>query len=77
MESTFHVKNPNMPQFRFEWHPGKKIVYVIRLDVTPLIGEAIAHDIENSGSAINAMLIWCRGYKTAKLELQPKEVSGG
>lgn len=56
------------PEFRFEWHPGKRKCYLVRLGVTPEIGEVFAHDIENEGQAWNAVQIWLRGYRTAKGE---------
>lgn len=65
----FHVKTPTWPQFRFEWHPGKKIVYLIRLGVEPPIGEAIAYEVTDHGAAQNNVLIWLRGYRAAKSEL--------
>jgi len=68
-EKVYHLKQPAFPQFRFEWHPGKKKVYLIRLGVEPLMGTAFAHDIENHGAAYNAVLIWLRGYREAKMEL--------
>jgi len=64
-----HLKTPNYPQFRFEYHPFKKKVYIIRVGILPEIGEAFAHEIETEGAAWNAALIWLRGYKEAKREL--------
>lgn len=58
----FKVRNPNVPDCRFEWHPGKRIVYRVTLDGERETGEPIAMDIENEGAAINAVLIWSRGY---------------
>jgi hypothetical protein len=63
------LKTPTFPQFRFEWHPGVKRVYVVRVGVTPEIGEAIAFEIADHGAAYNAVLIYLRGYRQAKLEL--------
>lgn len=62
------IKAPLAAQFRFEWHPVKKKVYLVRVGVVPEIGEAFAHEIENEGAAWNAVLIWMRGYRTAKAE---------
>ena len=45
------------------------MVYIIRVGITPAIGEAFAYNIEDEGAAWNATLIWLRGYKTAKSEI--------
>lgn len=65
-----HIKTPTFPHFRFEWHPAKRRVYLIRVGVVPEIGEAIAFEIKTHGDAQNAVLIWLRGYRQAKLELE-------
>ena len=65
----YHIKAPNAPQFRFEYHPQKKKIYLIRVGVKPEIGEVFAHDVESEGAAHNAVLIWLRGYRTAKGEM--------
>lgn len=62
------VKNPRHPQFRFEWHEQAKRVYLVRLEVLPHMGDPIAFDIADHGAAINAVMIWCRGYNAAKAE---------
>jgi hypothetical protein len=64
-----HIKSPTFPQFRFEWHPKVKRVYVVRIGMTPEIGEPIAFEITTHGDAYNAVAIWLRGYKQAQLEL--------
>jgi hypothetical protein len=65
----FHIKTPTAPQFRYEYHPTKSKVYLVRVGVKPEIGEAIAHNIMDEGAAHNAVLIWLRGYRTAKGEM--------
>ena len=65
----FHIKAPMFPQFRFEWHPGKKSVYLIRVGAQPEIGENIAENADDQGRAQMAVLIWLRGYRAAKAEL--------
>ena len=60
-----HIKQPNWPQFRFEWHPQTKRVYYIRAD-SPHIGRALAWDIIDQGSAVNAVLIFLRGYQEGR-----------
>ncbi|MGE0154812.1 MAG: hypothetical protein AB7R90_19500 [Reyranellaceae bacterium] len=63
-----HVAAPSFPQFRFEWHAAKKIVYCADLRGKPVIGNAIAHNVDNHGAAQNAVLIWLRGYRAAASE---------
>lgn len=60
------IKSPSFPQLRFEWHPGKQKVYVVRIGQRPEIGEVFAHEINNEGSAQSAVLIWLRGYRAAQ-----------
>ena len=66
----FHLRQGSLPQFRWEWHPAKQIVYLIDIEMGErtgrVVGNAIAHNIENEGAAWNAVLIWCRGYKAGK-----------
>jgi hypothetical protein len=65
----FHLKTPALPEFRFEWHPARRNVYLVRLGMTPEIGELIAFNIDNEGAAHNAVLIWLRGFRAAKGDL--------
>ena len=51
---------------RFEWHPKKKRVYMIRLS-DPTIGEPIAYDICDHGAAWNAVLIYLRGFREGEM----------
>ena len=69
-EGIYHIKAPTFPQFRFEWHIGMKRVYVIRIGAMPEIGEAMAFEVKTHGDAQNAVLIWLRGYRQAKLEME-------
>jgi len=62
----YHLKIPTLPQYRFEYHPKLKKVYLIRSGTETPIGEPLAHDIENHGAAWNAVLIWSRGYREAE-----------
>ena len=57
----FNLKVPQLPQFRFEWHPGKRCVYLIRASA-PTMGDPIAEQIETPAAAQMAVLIWCRGF---------------
>lgn len=71
---VLHIKCPQRPEFRFEWHTRVRKVYVIRL-ADPTHGECMAHEIENHGAAINAVLIWNRGFKEAQALLVNKPAS--
>jgi hypothetical protein len=62
----YHMKSPAWPSIRFEYHPNKKKVYLVRVGTVPERGEVMAHDIENEGAAHNAVLIFLRGYRVAK-----------
>jgi hypothetical protein len=62
------IRTPSFPEFRFEWHPGRQKVYVVRVGRRPEIGEVFAHDVTTEGGAYNAAAIWLRGYRTAKGE---------
>lgn len=58
----WHIKAPRTPQYRFEWHPQKRIVYLVRIGSVPEVAEAMAFNIETHGDAHNAVLIWLRGF---------------
>lgn len=64
----YHIKTPKFPQFRFEWHPTKTTVYLVRIGQVPEIGEPIAENADDHGRAQMAVLIWLRGYRAAKAE---------
>ena len=59
-QAVLHIRSGD-PARRFEWHPKKRIVYMIRASA-PNVGEAVALDIETHGDAINAVNIWQRGF---------------
>lgn len=67
MERTFKISVPHEPGFRFEWHPAHKRLYLIRVGVLTSdgkeVGEPIAFDVENEGSAWNYALVFLRGYR--------------
>jgi hypothetical protein len=78
LTNVLHLKQPNFPHLRFEWHPQTKRCYVIRLDTPPnepVIAEPFAWQVVNSGQAHNAVLVYLRGYKHAMAEmaLRPAE----
>ena len=75
---VFLIKSPAaFPDFRFEWHPEIKRVYLIRLNVPKeeMMGEPFAFDIDNEGAAYNAVLIFLRGYRAAQT-LMPAPLAG-
>ncbi len=63
------IKSGLLPDFRFEWHPDTKRVYLIRLAHVPHVGEILAFDVENHGAAINSVNVWARGYRCARSEM--------
>jgi hypothetical protein len=65
---VLHLRGVEHPNFRFEWHPAKRKVYMIRLGVKPVIGQCIADEIGFEGSAYNAVLIFLRGYREHEAE---------
>lgn len=62
-EMCLQIKQPNFPQYRFEWHPQSRKVYLIRLGRTPLVGEVIAEHCETHGDAFNYVQTFLRGYR--------------
>ncbi len=63
------MKQPSFPQFRFEWHPFVKRVYVIRIGAAQEIGDPIAFEITENKAAMEVTRMWLRGYTAAKHEL--------
>ena len=62
-QRVLHIRNPKFSdRYRFEWHPGARKVYLVRIGTIPEHAERLADNIETHGDAINAMLIWSRGY---------------
>lgn len=61
---------PDLPQFRFEWHSKSHKVYVVDIPMGERIGRVEANCFdwhsENEGRARNAILLWCRGFRAAK-----------
>lgn len=60
---VWNLSSPAFPQYRFEWHPQSRKVYLARLTSSPVVGEVLAFNIETHGDAINAVNIWTRGYR--------------
>ncbi len=65
-EKILQIRQPSMPELRFEWHSIAKRVYVIQVEQKPLMGNPIAFEITCSGDAHNAVLVWLRGYHAGK-----------
>lgn len=64
----FKIKQPNYPEFAFEYHPQKKKVYLLIDDHTNKITHAqiIAEHVENTGQAVGFVQTWLRGYHFGK-----------
>ncbi len=63
MKPTYVINLSNFPQFRFEWHPETKNLYLIRLNTMTPIGECIAKKVPTSVAAQEAVMIFMRGYR--------------
>lgn len=60
------ILNCSAAGHRFEWHPHKRMVYLIREHANPVVGEVIAFNVETHGDAKNAVLIWLRGFNEGR-----------
>lgn len=76
------IKQPNFPQFRFEWHPQAKKVYLVRTgrietidgeDVfvplpanEPMRAERLAEHVESHGEAHNFVQTFLRGFREGR-----------
>lgn len=70
-DKILHLKNVAIPEWRFEWHPQSRRLYLIRQGV--LVdnarveggkserGELIAYNVETYGQAYSALLVYLRG----------------
>lgn len=75
-EMVLHIKQPNFPQYRFEWHPQSRKVYLIRLGATPLIGEILAEHAETHGAAYNFVQTFLRGFREGQSPLPKPHLEG-
>lgn len=75
-EKVLHIKQPNFPQYRFEWHPQSRKVYLIRLGTTPLIGEILAEHAETHGAAYNFVQTFLRGFREGQLPTPKPHLEG-
>jgi hypothetical protein len=65
-EPFYCIQQPRYPEFRFEWHPQKRKLYLVRLNHKPLIGEIIAEHVETHGQAFGFVQTWLRGYQAGQ-----------
>lgn len=75
-DKILHLKNVAIPEWRFEWHPQSRRLYLIRAGV--LVdsarveggkaerGEIVAYNVENYGQAYSALLVYMRGVKEGR-----------
>lgn len=62
-QKILHIRAPaHSHRYRFEWHPQSRKVYLVRIGTVPEHAELLAYHIETHGDAINAVLIWSRGF---------------
>ena len=60
--AIYHMTQPKLPAWRFEYHPDAQRVYAIKIGTVPERGENIANNVLNHGMAQNFVLAWMRGY---------------
>lgn len=58
-----HIKQPSFPQFRFEWHPQSRKVYLIRTGAAPVIAEKLAEHAETHAEAYAYVQTFLRGFR--------------
>lgn len=59
-----HLSMRGAPEFRFEWHPQKRKVYLVRVQADgPEIGEILAEHAETHAHALNFVQTFLRGYR--------------
>lgn len=78
----FHLKSASLPEYRFEWHPETKRVFVIAIGriirhdgETKEKASPIAFDIEGPTTAKAAVQAWCFGFKEGQQTQRPLEVA--
>jgi len=75
-QPVYHIKQPNFPQYRFEWHPQSRKVYLIRIGRKPLIGEVIVEHAETHGAAFNFVQTFLRGLREGQSPLPKPHLEG-
>lgn len=63
LPDILHLRPASFPLYRFEWHTKSKTLYLIRTLSMPQVGDPIAFNVEDHGTAHNMVLIWLRGYR--------------
>jgi len=65
-DAITHLAYSRRPEFRWEWHSGKQIVYLIDIAMGERLGRvegnAIAFNIDSKARAEQVVRIWCCGY---------------
>jgi hypothetical protein len=64
-KDVIHLKSlmGDVSHYRFEWHPQKRKVYLVRRGRDPEIGEILAEHANTHGEAINFVQTFLRGYR--------------
>jgi len=63
-QEILHIRAPLATEFRFEWHPQIRKVYLVRQGREgPELGEILAEHAETHAHAINFVQTFLRGYR--------------
>lgn len=66
----YRFESAAFPQFRFEYHPLTRKVYLVRVGVTPEIGELLAADVADAGLGARFAQTWLAGYRLRGSEME-------
>lgn len=69
-DAIYHLDNPRLPQFRFEYHARNRVLFLIRKGVK-VDGQEIARNIAELPDASTARYVvaaWCMGYRQCGLD---------
>lgn len=76
----FRVVHPKIPEYRFEYHPGVKKLYLVAINGGPEIGELVAENVRDNMHAQELVKSWGAGYLRRKGETAfgntPSKVNG-
>lgn len=78
--AIYHLANPHLPQFRFEFHATVRKVYLIRKGVLVdgrEVARAIADDVRDDNLARYIVGSWCMGYRQAELDRERLKLGAG
>lgn len=68
-DAIYHLGNPHLPEFRFEWHARLGKVYLVRKGkLSPdgrEVGSPIAETVHDAEVARYVVGAWCIGYRQA------------